>query len=116
VSLSLQKADAFLADFERQFEWYVRKANWDVARRFLVAVDHTLADLSDSPASGRLRRFSDRRLKGIRSFRVYHPFDLHLVFYRAASTTLLAERLIHGARDLERRLVEPPGEESDAQS
>lgn len=114
MSLALRKADGFLADFERQFEWYVRKASWDVARRYLLAVDQTLKDLSDSPGSGRLRRFSDRRLRGIRSLRVRRPFDMHVIFYRITSTALLAERLVHGARDLERRLVDPPGEGSEA--
>jgi hypothetical protein len=32
-----------------------------------------------------------------------------LVFYRLTETELIAERLMHGARDLPRRLVEPPG-------
>ena len=32
-----------------------------------------------------------------------------LVFYRLTETELIAERLMHGARDLPRRQVEPPG-------
>jgi len=32
-----------------------------------------------------------------------------LIFYRHDGERLFAERLMHGARDLPRRLVEPPG-------
>jgi hypothetical protein len=31
------------------------------------------------------------------------------LFYRHDSTGLFAERLMHGARDLPMRLIEPPG-------
>jgi hypothetical protein len=31
-----------------------------------------------------------------------------LIFYRYDGTTLCAERVVHGARDLPRRLTEPP--------
>ena len=48
-------------------------------------------------------------LQGLRSFRVEPPFDKLLVFYRSTEQALQAWRLMHGTRDLPRRLVEPPG-------
>lgn len=37
------------------------------------------------------------------------PFQMHLVFYRADEAIISVERVIHGARDLPRRLRQPPG-------
>jgi len=56
MTLALQKAVAFVADFERQYAWYVRVAGWGVAERYLAAVDNTLQLLAAHPAIGRVRR------------------------------------------------------------
>jgi hypothetical protein len=60
------------------------------------------------PDLGRPRHFRHRDLPGLRSFPVEHPFENLLIFYRANDETLDAIRLMHGARDLPRRLREPP--------
>ena len=44
------------------------------------------------------------------SFRVLRPFHRFLIFYRYDTSTLFAERLIYGGRDLPRRLRESPYE------
>lgn len=108
MSLAVQKAPAFVVDFEGQYAWYARVAGWDVADRYLAAVDNTLRLLATYPAIGRVRHFKLVRLKGIRAFPVASPFDRHLIFYRFDADVLYAERVIHGARDLPRRLAERP--------
>jgi plasmid stabilization system protein ParE len=40
------------------------------------------------------------------------PFAAHLVFYRLLGEQLSIERVMHGARDLPRRLMELPESES----
>ena len=111
MNLALQKADDFIADFELTFLWYAREAGWSVGMAYLGAVHQTLELRASQPGLGRIRRFKDRRLRGIHSFRVKPPFNKHLIFYRYDATTLFAERVVHGARDLPRRLLEPPGSE-----
>ena len=106
MNLQLQRSDVFIADFEQQARWYLREAGETVARRYLSALDATLSLLCQQPGIGRVRRFRHPLLKGIRSFRVNPPFNLHLIFYRFDATTLYVERVMHGARDLPRRLVE----------
>jgi hypothetical protein len=49
-------------------------------------------------------------LKGLRSIPVARPFQQILIFYRSTETMLQAVRLMDGARDLPRRLAEPPDE------
>ena len=39
--MTLRKSDDFIADVERQFEWYAIKAAWDVAERYVAAVEAT---------------------------------------------------------------------------
>ena len=36
--MNVRKTDAFIADVERQFEWYVVNGGWDVAYGYLDAV------------------------------------------------------------------------------
>ncbi|MBN1462041.1 MAG: type II toxin-antitoxin system RelE/ParE family toxin [Armatimonadetes bacterium] len=39
--MSLRRAETFIADVERQYEWYAMEAGWDVAERYLTAVEAT---------------------------------------------------------------------------
>ncbi len=111
MSLGLEKADAFREDFALRAVHYVRQAGDEIARRFQKAVDSTLRGLCEQPGLGRARRFRHPKLQGLRSFAVERPFHRLLIFYRADEKTLQAVRLMHGARDLPRRLAEPPGSE-----
>jgi len=108
MSRAIQKGCDFTADFENLFAWYVEKADADVARRFQKALDHSLVKLSALPDLGWPRHFRHPKLRGLRSFLVEHPFDKLLIFYRANDEILDAVRLMHGARNLPRRLLEPP--------
>ena len=111
MSLGLQKADAFLEDFTLQALWYVRQAGDEVARRFQKAVDSRLRLLCEQPGLGRIRRFRHLKLQGLRSFAVERLFQRLLIFYREDGVRLQAVRLMDGARDLPRRLTEPPSSE-----
>jgi plasmid stabilization system protein ParE len=108
MSRAIQKARDFTADFEALFVWYLEKAGVDVAWRFQAALDISLVKLSIRPDLGRPRHFRHRDLSGLRSFPVEKPFEVLLIFYRANEEVLDAVRLIHGARNLSRRLREAP--------
>ncbi len=89
-----------------QVDWYREKAGSEVAEGFVNAVEATLQTLAKSPGIGRLRFPQWLELAGIRSWRVERPYHRHLIFYRFDEETLMAERIIHGARDLPRRLLQ----------
>ncbi len=112
MSLAIQRAAFFIADFEIQFAWYVEKAGADVAWRFQSALDDSLRKVSVQPDLGRIRHFDDPKLLGLRSYQVKRPFRKLLIFYRLDGDCLQAIRLMHGTRDLPRRLTEPPGAET----
>jgi len=107
MKLSLQRADEFNADFDRQYRWYAEKAGEELAERFLRAVADTLPWLAEHPDFGRRRKFHHPMLRELFSFPVNRPFQQLLIFYRVTGNSLQAWRLMHGARDLPRRLVEP---------
>jgi hypothetical protein len=46
MSRQIRKAEQFIADFDWPFRWYDRKAGWEVAWRYLAAVDRTLEKLA----------------------------------------------------------------------
>ncbi len=106
--MRIRKSSAFFADFEHVARWYVREAGVEVARRWLDALDATLMEFKATPGLGRLRRFAHPELHGLRSFRVQRPFHRYLVFYRWTADELSVERVVHGSRDLPKRLLETP--------
>ena len=108
MSLDIEKSPQFHADVTKQFGWYFDAASEELAWRFFNAVDQTLRKLAWKPDLGRVRRFRNPVLHELRSFRVESPFNRFLIFYRAAADKLEAWRLMHGARDLPRRLAERP--------
>ncbi len=113
MSLFLERSDYFWADLEKRVDWYRDHASSEVAERFVDAVQATLEILVQTPTMGRDRFAEWPELAGLRSYRVHQPFHRFLIFYRFDGENLLAERLIHGARDLPRRLRESPYQESE---
>lgn len=107
MRLPVHRAEYFTADFDRQYRWYLAEAGETIAERYLAAVSATLESLAEQPDLGRIRRFRNPMLCGLRSIQVESPFQRLLIFYCFNETQVIAERLMHGARDLPRRLVEP---------
>jgi plasmid stabilization system protein ParE len=75
-------------------------------QRFSDAVDETIIRLGKQPEIGRVRKFRNPILRDLRSFRLTPPFQNFLIFYRLNENVLTAWRLMHGARNLARRLAE----------
>ena len=109
MSVQLRQSANFAGDFDLSYRWYLVEAGETIARRFLESVWQTLAVLAERPGMGKARRFRHTELQGLRSFPVRTPFQAHLIFYRSSESGLSVERLMHGARDLPRRLRELPG-------
>ena len=107
--MNVRKADDFIADVERQFEWYVRTAGWEVADRYLDAVEATCRLLGQHPNLGPLGGFAHTRLQDWRCFLVSRPFNQHLLYYEVLGEGVMMRRAMRGQSDLPRRLVEPPG-------
>jgi len=101
----VRRADVFWADMLKQVDWYREKAGPEVAEGYVNAIETTLQTLTKTPGLGRPRFPRWRELVGIRSWRVERPYHRHLIFYRFDEDTLIAERVIHGARDLPCRLL-----------
>lgn len=105
--MSLLKPDDFIADVERQFEWYVTQAGWDVAERYLRALEATCQMLDRHPQLGPRARFSHPRLCDWRFIVVLRPFQKHILFYELRGDDVVMRRAMHGHRDLAKRLLEP---------
>ena len=109
MSLRIQRSEWFMGDLEHYASWYDREANWEVAERYLQAVAVTLSKLAKTPDLGRRTSFAAKELQSLRCIPVEKPFQKHLIFYRHDTTTVFAEREVHGARDLPIRLTQPSG-------
>lgn len=108
MRLALRRNPSFTADVLRQFGWYWDEAGENVVWRFEARVEETLLAIVRQPNLGRPRRFRSPQLQGLRSILIGRPFNQLVLFYRVGADGVEAWRLMHGARDLPRRLVESP--------
>ena len=106
--MSAHKSGDFIADVERQFEWYAVNANWEIAGHYLDAVEAACQLLGRHPQLGPRAGFSHPRLRDWRFIVVFRPFQKHILFYEIEGDDVLLRRAMHGHRDLRRRLAEPP--------
>ena len=79
---------------------FIAQDNPEAATRVVESAYETFATLAGNPALGRLRKFRNPRLKGIRSWRVA-GFDNYLIVYRSVPDGIQVLHVYHGARDIE---------------
>ncbi len=111
MSLRVVQTPESLADIALQADHYAQRENVALAQRFTDAVITAVRLLASHPWIGKETNYAHQKLAGIRLFLVQKPFDKHLIFYRVCGDTLDIVRIVHGARDLPRRLLDPPGAE-----
>jgi toxin ParE1/3/4 len=76
--------------------WIARDSR-EVAWRFFDAAEETLTSLGHMPSKGSPKSFRDKRLVGIRTWRV-NGFSKYLVFYQVRSDHVFVFAVLHGAR------------------
>ena len=124
MSVRLTRNPLFTADVQHRFGRYWDQAGETIAWRFASAVEEILKEIRFAsaveeilkeicrqPSLGRQRSFTHPQLQGLRSFRLNPPFNKHVFFYRFNGGEVEAWRLMHGARDLARRLLQAPNAE-----
>jgi plasmid stabilization system protein ParE len=111
VSLRVVYTDDFPADVAEQARWYARQRDEALALDYARAVEATLEFLAQNPQLGSLCHYREPKLADLRFYLVEKPFDRHLIYYRISGEQLVAFRVVPGARDLPRRLLDPPGAE-----
>ena len=79
---------------------YIARDNPDAATRVVEAAYETFKALAANPGLGRVRKFHNARLKGVRSWLV-SGFDNYVVFYRSVSAGIEVLHVYHGARDID---------------
>jgi toxin ParE1/3/4 len=79
---------------------YIAKDNPEAATRVVEAAYETFGSLATTPGLGTPRRFRNRRIQGVRSWRV-DGFDNYLIFYRSVPGGVQILHVYHGARDIE---------------
>jgi toxin ParE1/3/4 len=87
---------------------YIAEDSPEAARRFLEAVEQTIATAAAMPGVGAPRRYRDPRLAGLRMIAV-RGFEKHLVFYRPLEPGIEIVRVLHAARDIETILTNKGG-------
>jgi toxin ParE1/3/4 len=110
MSLRARYAPWFDADFHFRTAWYAEHGGSELAERFVDAVERTVKKLTRNPHLGPGPYPKDSDLGELHFVLIERPFHKHILFYRFNQEALFLERLIHGARDLPRRVKESPYE------
>jgi plasmid stabilization system protein ParE len=100
----------FDADIQLRAAWYTNKGGQGLALRFIDALETTVDKLELNPSRGRQAFPKDPRLADLHAMFLERPFQRLILFYRFTEQAIILERLIHGARDLPRRIGESPTE------
>ena len=79
---------------------HIANDNPAAATRVVEAAYETFQTLAATPGLGRLRKFRNLRLKGVRSWLV-SGFGNYVIFYRAVPEGIEVLHIYHGARDIE---------------
>ena len=111
MSLRIVQTPDSLADVALQADYYAQQDGIALAQRFIEAIQATVRLLAVHPSVGKKTDYTHPKLAEIRFFLVRKPFGRHLIFYRVCGDTLDIVRIIHGLRDLPRRLLDAPGAE-----
>lgn len=77
--MNVRKSDVFIADLERQFEWYVLNAGQTVADRYLDAVEGT-CNLLDSIPNWGLRFLLSMRVCAIGDSSLFFALSKSMCF------------------------------------
>ncbi len=109
MSLRVVQTPESLADIALQADYDAHRENIALAQRFTDTVKTTVRLVATHPRIGKQTDYEHPKLAGIRFFLVRKPLDKHLIFYRVCGDTLDIVRIVHGMRDLPRRLLDPPG-------
>ena len=98
----LHKRPETIIDLAGIYAW-IGEQNLDAAERFLLAVNSTFEQIRKHPGLGWERPWKNRKLLGLRSWRVEH-FHNFLIFYREEETSIEVYAVLRGGRHLERTL------------
>jgi len=82
----------------------IAEADSDTAERFLAAVELTFQQIGKNPGIGWQRSWRNRKLQGLRSWRV-ERFPNFLIFYPEELDTIEIYAVLRGSRHLVRALT-----------
>ena len=106
MSLRPEISDRAQRDLDRQYRWYLKHASVEVADGFFTAFHSAFDSLLVHPHLGWDRLFRGRKLSGLRSKMLDAPYEKFLIYYRIEPDCVSVERVMHGSRDVPRRLGE----------
>ena len=93
-------------DIDEAVEHYLSEAGPAVALNLIDALEDTLRQIGERPASGSPRHAHELEIPGLR-FRSIGRFP-YLVFYVEREADIDVWRVLHGARDIPAWMREPP--------
>lgn len=84
----------------------VERGSLEVGLHFLSSAIETFELVATQPEMGWVCRLRHPELKDARVFRISEPFEKFLIFYQPQHGRIEILRVLHGAQDLEQRLLD----------
>ncbi len=89
MSLRVQNAPWFDADFHFRIAWYAEQGGNELAEQFVNAVETVVRKLAENPNIGWRPYARDSDLSDVHAILVEPPFRKHILFYRFTMVKLL---------------------------
>ena len=84
---------------------FIAREQPDAARRFVAAAEDAIGKLAVMPHMGAVRESPDPTLAGLRQWPI-KGFRNFLIIYRPLRDGIVVVRVLHGAQDMDRVIVE----------
>lgn len=99
----------------RECAAFLAADNLEVALRFIDAAEAAIQSLAEYPQLGTATAFEHPELRDLRQLVLAAPFNNYVVFYRADTSANVIDvlRVLHGAMDTPRQLLQTVPEDSD---
>ena len=98
----VQYRRAAIEDITQIHEYLNSEASLELADRFVMAVEHTVQQVSDFPYAGALVPGRSIRILSMRRWPV-KAFPRYYIYYTADDQRVIIVRIIHSARDTSRQ-------------
>ena len=92
--------EAARGDILGQYQHYLELGVYEVADRFLDAVNDAVDAVVKMPDAGAPKHFENPHLKGLRTWPV-KGFDDFRIYYLTSDDLLMVVRVLHGKRDVQ---------------
>jgi toxin ParE1/3/4 len=105
MSLEVAESDSAVIDLDAIADYIISNGSYEAASNVLFSIQSAYTLLANNPNIGSQRDYGVTDLEGLRMLPVPR-YPVYLIFYQSTDSQLIIQRVLHGARDIERIMTD----------